>query len=189
MKTPKVFGIGFHKTGTTSFKRALQVLGYRVAGPNAVKNPNIAQAVHAMAYRIAENYDAFQDNPWPLLYREMDERYPGSKFILTVRPEDDWIKSVVRHFGSATTPMRKWIYGVGAPLGNEDIYLARYRRHNADVIAYFSTRPDDLLVFDITGGGGWSELCRFLGHGIPAEPFPHANRALSGQGERRPGST
>jgi hypothetical protein len=30
----KAFCIGFHKTGTTSLKRALEKLRYRVAGPN-----------------------------------------------------------------------------------------------------------------------------------------------------------
>ncbi len=29
-RRPKVFGIGFHKTGTTSLGRALRALGYRV---------------------------------------------------------------------------------------------------------------------------------------------------------------
>jgi hypothetical protein len=33
MKT-KVFGIGFHKTATTSLAKALSYLGYRVTGPN-----------------------------------------------------------------------------------------------------------------------------------------------------------
>ena len=32
MKT-KVFGIGFHKTATTSLAKALSYLGYRVTGP------------------------------------------------------------------------------------------------------------------------------------------------------------
>jgi hypothetical protein len=34
-----------------------------------------------------------------------------------------------------------------------------------------------LLVFDLPRGDGWEELCAFLGHPIPDEPFPHANRA------------
>src|SRR5215472_9937783 len=42
MKT-KVFGIGFHKTATTSLAKALSYLGYRVTGPNWVDNPNPAE--------------------------------------------------------------------------------------------------------------------------------------------------
>ena len=31
--------------------------------------------------------------------------------------------------------MREWIYGVGRPKGNEDIYIAGYERHISQVIS------------------------------------------------------
>ena len=146
---PKVFCIGFHKTGTTSLAVALKLLGYRVTGPNNTKDPDIADKVYALADELSENYDAFQDNPWPVLYREMDERWPGSKFILTRRPSDAWIRSQVKDFGLAETPMRRWIYGVGCPQGNEAVFVERYERHNRDVLEYFRERPNDLLLLDL----------------------------------------
>lgn len=177
MSNRKIFGIGFHKTGTTSLARALRILGYRVTGPNRTGDPKIGLRAHAIADNLVKRYDAFQDNPWPIIYRYIDEKYPGSRFILTVRPTDDWIDSVVRHFGSESTPMRKWIYGVGYPLGNEKIYIDRYERHNQDVKDHLKDRPDDLLVMDITKGDGWEKLCPFLGMEIPAEAFPRLNTA------------
>lgn len=174
----KVFGIGFHKTGTTSLAHALTTLGYTVAGPNGLNDPDIASNAHTLAYAIAERFDAFQDNPWPVLYREMDKRYPGSKFILTLRPTDAWIQSQVKHFGETTSPMREWIYGAGCPKGNEDVYIARYERHNREVLDYFSQRPDHLLVFHLSAGTGWDEICAFLGKPVPSVPFPHSNRAV-----------
>ena len=169
---PKVFGIGFHKTGTKSLAAALTQLGYRVTGPNGVHDAAISQTALAMALELVDQYDAFQDNPWPVLFRELDERFPGSKFILTVRPTAAWIRSVVNHFGDQDTPMREWIYGVGHPKGNEDVYVRRYEDHNLDVMAYFTHRPDDLLVFRVTDGDGWAKLCTFL-----FSEFPHLNRA------------
>ena len=177
MITPKVFGIGFHKTGTKSLALALRRLGYRVTGSNDVYNPNIARDVQALVRRLVTEYDAFQDNPWPILYRELDRDYPGSKFILTLRPTEKWIGSVARHFGAESTPMRKWIYGVGAPKGNEEIYVERYERHNREVREYFRERPGDLLVLRITEGEGWEKLCPFLGKPVPNMEFPHENRA------------
>lgn len=176
---PKVFCIGFHKTGTTSLELALKKLGYRVTGSFGTKDPAIADKVHEMAYAMAEDYDAFEDNPWPILYKELDARFPGSKFILTRRPAEAWIRSQVRDFATTETPMRRWIYGedAGCPEGNEETYIARYERHNREVLEYFSDRPDDLLVFDLPKGDGWDKLCPFLGHEIPDEPFPHANKA------------
>lgn len=174
---PKVFGIGFHKTGTTSLRRALEVLGYRVTGPNAVRDPKIAERAWDLVRELAGQYDAFQDNPWPLFYRELDQLYSGSKFILTRRPTDRWIASVTRHFGDTGTPMRQWIYGVEHPRGNESIYRDRYERHNAEVLEYFSNRPDDLLLMEFEKGDGWEKLCPFLGTEIPDTPFPRAGTA------------
>ncbi len=175
--TAKVFCIGFHKTGTTSLAVALQALGYRVTGPNGVRDPAIAANVHKMAHDLVGKYDAFQDNPWPILYKELDERYPGSKFILTMRETRSWINSQVKHFGPRETPMRKWIYGVGCPAGNEDIYTRRFDAHNREVLSHFSNRPGDLLVLELSKGDGWEKLSPFLGKPIPDMPFPHANKA------------
>jgi hypothetical protein len=177
MDRPKVFGIGFHKTGTTSLAAALNVLGYRVTGPNWVDEPRIAELVHELAFDLVPQYDAFQDNPWPLLYRELDERYPGSKFVLTVRDPQEWMTSAKRHFGAAETSMRRWIYGHGSPLGHEDVYLARYKAHYTEVFDYFRVREQDLLVMDIANGDGWDTLCPFLDFRAPRSPFPHRNQA------------
>jgi len=176
---PKVFCIGFHKTGTTSLELALKKLGYRVTGSFGTKDPDIASKVHVMAYAMVDQFDAFEDNPWPVLYQELDQRYPGSKFILTRRPAAAWIQSQLRDFASTETPMRRWIYGedAGCPAGNEDTYIARYERHNHEVLGYFGDRTEDLLIFDLPKGDGWNKLCPFLGCEIPDEPFPHANKA------------
>lgn len=178
MKNTKIFGIGFHKTGTTSLASALRRLGYSVTGPDGAHNHNIAEEAHDIVFDLAEQHDAFQDNPWPLFYKELDIKYPGSKFILTIRPTDNWIKSLVKHFGQKTTPMRKWIYGddYGYPEGNEQIYIDRYEKHNREVQEYFKDRPGDLLVFRITEGDEWEKLCYFLHEPIPEGPFPHENR-------------
>ena len=175
----KVFCIGFHKTGTTTLEVALKKLGYRVTGSFGTKDPDIASKVHDMAYAMVERFDAFEDNPWPILYKELDARFPGSKFILTRRPAEAWIRSQVKDFATTETPMRRWIYGenAGCPAGNEDTYIERYERHNREVLEYFSDRPGDLLVMDIPADAGWDKLCAFLGRDVPNKPFPHANKA------------
>lgn len=173
----KIFCIGFHKTGTTSLSFALNTLGYRVTGPNGVDDPDISSNVLQMVDDLVRRYDAFQDNPWPIAYKELDRKYPGSKFILTLRDSDAWIDSQVRHFGRQETPMRKWIYGVGCPQGNEEIYLEVFERHNMEVLDYFKDRPHDLLVMNLAKRDGWEKLCPFLGVRIPDVEFPHANKA------------
>ena len=162
LQTPKVFCIGFHKTGTTSLNRSLIQLGYTMTGPDGVSDSDIQNNVYDMCYKLAPQYDAFADNPWPIVYKEMDEKYPGSKFILTLRPVDEWYASIRQHFQDKKTPMREWIYGAGSPMGNERLYKERYLRHYAEVRAHFKNRQSSLLEFNLVGGDGWKQLCAFL---------------------------
>ncbi len=178
--TNKIFCIGFHKTGTSSMAHALKALGYRVTGQVGTMDPRINENALGMALRLATKFDAFHGNPWSVLYRQMDEAFPGSKFILTKRPADKWISSAIKHFGAKETPMREWIYGHGhgSPLGNEQVYLSRYDKHINDVIEYFKDRKKDLLIMDFEAGDGWETICKFLEKSVPDEPFPHRNRAI-----------
>ena len=172
----KVFCIGFHKTGTTSLGAALSLLGFRVCGPVGVHDASIADRAQALAKDRLPHFDAFQDNPWPVLYPFLDRECPGSKFILTIRDPDAWVASACRHFGSDDTPMRTWIYGVGHPVGHEQTYKRVYLAHNEAVLRYFAKRGKDLLVMNITEGDGWWELCDFLNVATPNEPFPKLNQ-------------
>ncbi len=185
MVASKIFGIGFQKTGTSSLRRALKTLDYRVAGPNWINDPDIQETVYEKAFGIIDRFDAFQDNPWPILYKELAERYPTSKFILTIRPVDEWILSAVKHFGTNVTPMRTWIYGIGNPVGNEERYKDRYTRHNDEVMAYFRDQPERLLIMNVTEGDGWDLLCPFLDKEIPEMTFPHANKWEWREGRRK----
>jgi Sulfotransferase domain len=180
----KVFCIGFHKTGTKSLSAALTALGYRVTGPNGTQDPDIARNVYAMAFDLVTRFDAFQDNPWPIIYKELDRHCPGSKFVLTIRSSETWIESQLQHFGAGVTPMRQWIYGAGCPEGNEELYLRRFESHNREVLAYFKDRPADLLVMNLAEGDGWEKLCAFLGKERPEIPFPRKNRATERKNPR-----
>lgn len=184
----KVFCIGFHKTGTTSLNRALRQLGYHVCRrldtlQDLVPTVNILQALKENELQeilaIVEQFDAFVDNPWPLLYKELDQKYPNSKFILSVREEKEWLNSSVNYFGTSESEIRSLIYGKGSPVSNEAIYLERYRRHNLEVKTYFKNRPHDLLILDIKEEHKWDQLCHFLGKPKPTVPYPFENKTVS----------
>jgi hypothetical protein len=173
---PRVFCIGWHKTGTTSMGTALLALGYRVLGcrldmVHPLRNGDIDSVID-----VAADFDALQDVPWAALYRELDQRFPGSKFILTERDEEKWLASASRHFAGSEIPLHGWLYGSGRLLGNEELYLNRYRRHYIEVKEYFNGRDSDLLTLDLERGDGWPELCRFLDASAPSSKFPHINK-------------
>ena len=172
---PKVFCIGFHKTGTKSMGEALKALDYRVAGPFGIADPQISSNGLARGLEIASEHDAVQGAPWPLLFRDLDRHFPDSRFVLTVRDPDRWIESAVAHFGDRSRPVREWVYGpgLGSPRGNEERWLQRYRSHQREVSEHFAGRDEALLVMDLEAGDGWAELCRFLDNESPDVPFPH----------------
>jgi hypothetical protein len=175
----KVFGIGFHKTATASLGSALELLGYNLGGKFPIDGPILHDSLALRAIEYAKDYEVFKDNPWPPLFKDLDRAFPGSKFILTIRDPDEWLRSVVRHFGRNSTPLREFIYGVGFPEGNEQIYLERYETHNRRVLEYFQGRRGDLLVMNIFDGDGWEKICSFLGMDLPRMKFPHRNKAGS----------
>jgi hypothetical protein len=190
MAHEKVFVIGFHKTGTSSLGLALKALGYRVCFNLQWNNPQVIRDMTRICRDLTARYDAFEDNPWPLLYRELHEWHPTGRFILTIRETDAWYRSAANWFGSKDTLMRRFIYGddAGSPIGNEAIYRARYDRHNQDVRRYFEAMPDQLLTVDVTRGEGWPALCRFLDKPVPTRPFPHAKPGTSATAAQKSGA-
>ena len=181
----KIFGIGFQKTGTASLAQALRLLGFEVAhgivinGPKGVtiEPPVTTEKILPLALARAREVDAVCDNPFPLLYRELDAAFPGAKFILTTRETHDWLKSMQRHFGERESDAMRWIYGVSRPKGHEAHCMRIYDNHNRAVRAYFAHRPNDLLQMDFGTGEGWKRLCAFLDRPIPSAAFPHDNTA------------
>ena len=176
-KKNKVICIGWHKTGTTTMGEALLLLNYKVVGARLDFAESLLEGDYTKVLKEAEKFEAFQDVPWAALYKELDAAFPGSKFILTIRDESKWIKSAVRHFGSRDILLHRWLYGNGMAAGNEELYLERYRRHNAEILQYFKNRPDDFLLLSLENGDGWNKLCAFLGVPLPSVKFPYANKA------------
>jgi len=182
----KVFGIGFQKTGTSSLGKALEQNGYSVIDFYGTELPldELRATYVARGLELARQYDAVQDMPWPLMFRELDQAFPRAKFVLTVRDTDSWYKSMVNHFGTTPTPIRQLTYGedAPAPVGQEARYREVYEAHSRTVQDYFANRPGDLLVMDLEAGDGWPELGPFLGlASIPQGPFVHANPAAMRQ--------
>jgi hypothetical protein len=183
----RIFGIGMHKTGTTSLDAAFKLLGFDSLHWGEGEAPQIWQEMNSSGRsKIVEQYYALSDLPIPLLYEKLDKAYTGSKFILTVRDEAKWIKSVERLWDARYNPTR-WVWDkypftnnihtvlYGQKDFSAEIFLARYRRHNAEVIRYFAGRQD-LLVMNMDEHHKWPWLCQFLNVPTPDVPYPIGNQ-------------
>lgn len=171
----KIFGIGLSKTGTTSLTTALVKLGYRAqhSGLPFLDQPPAAVAdLDAATDELAGEFE------------RLDRKFPGSKFILTTRKLDDWLKSCEHHFrtpldqDSRVGRMIHELYGT--TVFDRDRFAAGFERHQQAVHRYFAGRPGDLLVLDVTAGEGFEKLCPFLGRPLPADAgFPKENVSRS----------
>lgn len=178
----KVFGIGWAKTGTTTLGQCFRTLGYDHQSQNLALIERMMRGSLERAMQIAREKQSFEDWPWPLLYRELDAAFPGSRFVLTTRDVGRWLASyraMLTAEGAPTPQMasiREFIFGFDVSTASDGELKSRFCGHNAEVRDYFRHRPSDLLVVDWERGDGWRELCAFLEVAVPDEPFPHLNR-------------
>jgi len=179
--TPKVFGIGLPKTGTTSLFTAFDLLGYRSATFRHLRalDPTSWFDGDFGPDQLA-GYDTVTDAPISAYYPQLDIRYPGSKFVLTLRDVEPWLDSCRRHFDKIEAGAGPSEFGnlshlavFGVRRYSADRFRYVHRMHDITARAYFADRPGDLLILDLAAGNGWEELCAFLDRPVPDEPFPH----------------
>ena len=187
--TIKVIGAGIGRTGTTSFKHALEMLGlgpcYHMA--EVFDNPDAIEfwrrAGDGDLGDLAEVFSGYQSTcDWPSArwYREQAKRWPDAKVVLTVRDPDAWFRStqatIFADRGGPPNPFGEMLDSVVfQPLGDarhdRDKAVAFFEQHNAEVKRIIPA--ERLLVYD--AADGWAPLCEFLGMPVPDEPFPLAN--------------
>ena len=185
----RIFGIGLNKTGTTSLHAALSLLGYdslHWGGPavRRIIEIALAQGEQPLA-RIDPRFDAFSDIlPLSQNFELLDKQYPGSRFILTVRPVEEWIESRRRHVETNRRRRAAGSYnGVFLDV-DESAWREEWKQHVDRARAYFRGR-DNFLELDLTEKPEWRALCEFLGVPEPREPFPWVNRGASYELETR----
>ena len=174
--SPKIFGIGFSRTGTTSLTKALRLLGF-----DTVHFPKDIDEILA--------HEAATDMPVAGLYRELDRAFPHSKFILTVRDRESWLRSCERHwrrhadyFASEPTLLDLYERLLGSATFDATSFAEAAERHEHEVRAHFADRPGQLLVMNPVAGDGWEVLCPFLGRRVPRLPFPSTNASTAYEG-------
>lgn len=87
MAQEKIFCIGLPRTGTTSLCKFLNMIG--------LKTKHLPFQLELNLNNLFMNkYMGFGDSPIPLIYKDLDRKFPNSKFILTTRSLDSWLDSM-----------------------------------------------------------------------------------------------
>jgi hypothetical protein len=186
----KVFGIGLSRTGTRSLNQALEHLGYRAF------HWRFSSENRLVALGDAYFCDAITDINAAFQFEILDRTFPAAKFVYTTRPLESWVPAVSAHYDAASPDIllqqlraiaveqdpTKPIAIVHTPLYHaihHTLYTGHrswrdaYEAHESRVRSHFEGRPEKLLTLGIVAeGGGWPELCAFLGKPVPSMSFP-----------------
>lgn len=203
----EVIGAGLGRTGTMSLKAALEKLGF---GPcyhmiEVFDNPEhipyweaAIRGEDADWERIFGGYSSAVDYPVASFYKELMERYPDAKVILSVRDPERWYESarntIYRASEAAHSPLISvmarfvprlrgmkravtmnealiWKRDFDGRFEDREYAMDVFRRHNEEVKVHVAA--EKLLVYEVKEG--WEPLCAFLGVPVPDEPFPRLN--------------
>lgn len=165
----------------------MSVLGIRSA-PTSAELIGMLDRSEALDRRFLARHDAFFDNPIPFLFEQLDEVFDDPRFVITWRPEDDWLRSMRWLFGPGLDrldqPTRQLgdrvhqaVYGITA--FDADVLTDVHRAHYAK-LRDWSAEREDTLWLDVSQGLDWQPLCEFIGCDQPAERFPRENSASGG---------
>ena len=204
IRRKKVFCIGRNKTGTTSLNMALKELGYKMGNqPKAeLLLDDYVSRDFSKIIRYCRSAEAFQDIPFSLPYTFMflDQAYPNSKFILSIRDSSEqWYDSLVKfHSGKfgqngnvpSANDLKKARYRepgfmwksnraiYDSPQSdpyNKQILIEHYEQYNQAVVKYFTSKSN-LLVINLSNPDSYHRMCAFLGLKPKRDKFPWENK-------------
>jgi hypothetical protein len=194
----ELIGAGLGRTGTLSLKVALEQIGY---GPcyhmmEVLAAPERGRHWLEQTRSGSRDWDAIFDGyratvDWPAaaFWRELAERYPDAKVLLSLRDADRWYDSVMNTIYHTMTQgppeqapeMLHDFHEMVHALVFERTFASRledrahakrvFEEHNQAVID--AIPASRLLVYQ--AGDGWEPICRFLDVPVPDEAFPHRN--------------
>ena len=198
----KVFGAGFGRTGTMSLKFALEKLGI---GPCYHMREVVSRPSHIKLWydisrgeeypnwnRLFSGFNSAVDFPVCLFYKQLINKFPDAKFILTLRDFDTWYKSTANTIYKVPTILPDWFERVVYPIRMfivmqvNLIWVGLFKNNFTDrestKLVYYEhiesvkkiIPTDKLLIYNVKEG--WEPLCEFLNIDVPVNvPFPKVN--------------
>jgi hypothetical protein len=155
---PKIFQIGFNKAGTASiyhYFRQNDIPSIHWDNGNLSQRINKNKENNLPLLTGYENYQVFTDMEHRdehnnavysyLLYKQLDEQYPNSIFILNYRTQEKWITSRLNHPGY----LKKTMESTGLTKEKViDVWKDHYNCHISDVRNHFKNK-DNLIEIDL----------------------------------------
>jgi hypothetical protein len=203
----QLIGAGLPRTGTLTQKVALEQLGVGpcyhwvdlLADLSQVDVWNRAMDGEIGWFDLLQGFRSTADWPGGYFYRELMERYPDAKVLLSVRGAESWERSfrdtiwmmckgqelmpllsrarasIDPSWHDYLTFVDRMFWGPQGTFRDPDTspqkLMEQMHLHNETVKSVVPS--DRLLVWEVSEG--WGPLCEFLDVQAPDEPFPHVN--------------
>ncbi|KAI8084533.1 uncharacterized protein BX664DRAFT_337201 [Halteromyces radiatus] len=202
----QVIGAGLGRTGTQSLAAALEILQYRTHSMvNVLTDPTQDPGVWLRAKEqplehkdewetVYGNYDAAVGWPTVNCYKELMDKYPDAKVILTLRDPNEWYDLMLNtiftqvhfqlpinaphHLNHAVAMLKSVVLdgqtpSLADPEADRAKFIKIYNDHVEQVKQYVPAHR--MLIMELNEG--WDRLCAFLGKPIPNVPYPALNYA------------
>lgn len=199
----KIFCIGRNKTGTTSLEVALKEFGFKIGNQENAELliKHYAKGNFAPIIKYCKTAQAFQDVPfsWPYTWFILYNYFPDAKYILTIRDEEEWYKSITtfhsklfaegkripnkkdllnakyRYKGFLWEANRAVWKTPENDIYNKEMFLKNYNTHNEIVQHFFMDKPNFLCI-DVSKRDSYCKLATFLNKKPIHKSFPHYNK-------------
>lgn len=174
------FFIGAHNSGATELIDAFELMGFFVyKGISELNLMNMKQICYHLNIDNPEKclYQVFQGSPFNHLtyYKGYVEKYPNSKFILTVRDSEDWYLAFFESAKSLKSVKHlSHIYNCDVlDPKNKEAIINKYEMRNKEIIEFFSDKKEKLLIIDLDENKKhWNKLLDFCFKGLKSLDFP-----------------
>lgn len=201
----KIFCIGKNKTGTTTVMKVYNDFEYVVGNQREAEllNKNYYKKDFEAIIEYCKKYEAFQDVPfsWPNTYKYLNEAFHNSKFILTVRDNEDvWYESLVNfqtklHGGGKLPTVKdlknfEYVYKGWAWENRKNVFgftendnpydkeklVSQYVNYNQEVRDFFKDKPSQFIEINVSKSEDYFRLCKFLNKKPIGNDFPWENK-------------
>ena len=192
----KIFQIGFNKCGTTSLYKLFKEYcnpsnrlkcvhwdGGRVATAIEWHITNNKKPIlgryHGFDYLGDMEYENEEGKKFIHMkyFKNLDTEYPNSRFILNVRPIDEWIESRKKHHSGNYLKHHAKTLRISEEKVIE-LWKEQWENHMYSVCNYFAHRTNSLLIYDIKNDP-FSKITDFFNDlEFTIDRLPHQNKGF-----------
>lgn len=146
---PKVFCLGQNKTGTSTFGKAMQILGHKHVSWSKRLMRFGLQGNYMVIRWVSKRFSSFDDKPWNNLdiIPRLMEWYPDAYFILLTRDPEKWYHSDLRF-------RKSW----HSKAPSKDIMIREYLAREESIRKLSIKHRVKFTEISWEDGHGWHEL-------------------------------